>query len=59
MQGPLEGKMHNILPMWVFGIILKEKEIYIKVSMGVENTQAVCISFHVAEFKMSFPFKTK
>lgn len=59
IQGPLDEKMHGILPMWVFGIMLKGKEIYVKVSMGVENTQAVCISFHVAEFEMSFPFKTK
>jgi hypothetical protein len=59
VEGPLDEKMHGILPMWVFGIMLKSKEIYVKVSMGVENNQAVCISFHVAEFIMSFPFKTK
>jgi len=47
------------LLMWVFGTMIKGKEVYIKVSMGVENSQAVCISFHVAEFEMSYPLKTK
>ncbi|MDD2387389.1 MAG: toxin [Bacteroidales bacterium] len=59
MQGPIDEKMHGILPMWVFGTMIKGKEVYIKVSMGVENSQAVCISFHVAEFEMSYPLKTK
>jgi len=47
-QGPLDEKMHGILPMWVFGKQVKKKEVYIKVSMGVENSGAVCISFHIA-----------
>ncbi|HKK59300.1 MAG TPA: hypothetical protein VJ937_07465 [Salinivirga sp.] len=56
-EGPLEDKMHGILPMWVFGRIVKHQEIYIKVSKGIENSQAVCISFHIAEHPMSYPFK--
>lgn len=54
-EGPLEEKMRDILPMWVFG---KEvKEVYIKISMGVENNRAVCISFHIAEHPMNYPYK--
>ncbi len=56
-QGPLDEKMHGILPMWVFGIQIKKKEVYIKVSMGIENNSAVCISFHIAEHPMNYPFK--
>lgn len=56
-QGPLDEKMHGILPMWVFGIQIKKKEVYIKVSMGIENNRAVCISFHIAEHPMNYPFK--
>ncbi len=56
-EGPLPEKMHGILPMWVFGKIVKQQEVYIKVSMGIENNQAVCISFHIAEHPMSYPFK--
>jgi hypothetical protein len=56
-EGPLVEKMRGILPMWVFGKELKNKEIYIKISMGLENNSAVCISFHIAEFPMNFPYK--
>lgn len=48
-QGPLEEKMRGILPMWIFGKQIKNREVYIKVSMGIENNQAICISFHISE----------
>ena len=56
-EGPLEDKMHGILPMWVFGRTVKGKEIYIKISMGQSNRSAVCISFHIAEHPLKYPFK--
>jgi hypothetical protein len=56
-EGPLEEKMRGILPMWVFGKTVKEQEVYIKISMGLENQQAVCISFHIAAHPMNHPFK--
>jgi hypothetical protein len=56
-EGPLEEKMRGILPMWVFGKEVKQKEVYIKISMGVENNRAVCISFHIAEHSMNYPYK--
>ncbi len=56
-QGPLDEKMHGILPMWVFGKHVRKKEVYIKVSMGSENKGTVCISFHIAEYPMKYPFK--
>ena len=56
-QGPLEEKMRGILPMWVFGKQVKTSEVYIKVSMGIENSKAVCISFHIAERPINYPFK--
>jgi hypothetical protein len=56
-QGPLDEKMHGILPMWVFGKQVKQKEVYIKVSMGIVNHGAVCISFHIAEHPMNYPLK--
>lgn len=56
-QGPLDEKMRGILPMWVFGKQVKKKEVYIKVSMGIENSGAICISFHSAEHPMDYPFK--
>lgn len=56
-EGPLPEKMHGILPMWVFGKTINENEIYIKISMGRENSQAICISFHIAEYPMKYPLK--
>ena len=56
-EGPLEEKMRGILPMWVFGKEVKQKEVYIKISMGLENKSAVCISFHVADHPMNYPYK--
>ncbi|MFV0553245.1 MAG: toxin [Mangrovibacterium sp.] len=56
-EGPLDEKMRGLLPMWVFGKRVKKKEIYIKVSMGIESNSAVCISFHIAEHAMKYPFK--
>lgn len=56
-QGPLDEKMRGILPMWIFGKQVKKKEVYIKISMGLENNKTVCISFHIAEHPMNYPFK--
>ena len=56
-QGPLDEKMHGILPMWVFGKQVKSEEVYIKVSMRRHGGEAVCISFHIAERPINYPFK--
>ncbi len=56
-DGPLEEKMHGILPMWIFGKEVRDKEIYIKVSMGTENNPVICISFHFADYPMNYPYK--
>ena len=56
-EGSLEEKMRGILPMWVFGKTVKKQEVYIKISMGRENSQTICISFHPAEHPMKYPLK--
>jgi hypothetical protein len=43
--------------IWVFGKTVKKKEVYIKISMGRENSNVICISFHIAEKAMSYPFQ--
>lgn len=58
-QGPLPELMHGLLPMWVFGKQVKGIEVYIKVSMGIKNNSAVCISFHPADYPLNYPFKSK
>lgn len=46
-------------PLWVFGKILKGEEIYIKLKVveGPARDSAICISFHIAEEPLSYPFK--
>ena len=56
-EGPLEEQMRGILPMWVFGREVKGTEVYIKISMGLPNSQTICISFHSSEHPINYQFK--
>lgn len=56
-EGPLDDKLYGVASLWVFGKYLKEIEIYIKISMGRPNSSVLCISFHEAEYPMTYPFK--
>ena len=33
------------------------QEVYIKISYGMPNRRAICISFHLAEYPMNYPYK--
>lgn len=56
-QGPIVDTLNRLGDMWVFGKDIKGREVYIKISLGLENCQTICISFHLAEHKMKYPFK--
>lgn len=56
-QGPTDDLLYKMSPMWVFGKLVKGKEMYIKITIGLENLPVICISFHEAEFAMTYPFK--
>ncbi len=56
-EGPLKEKLNEGSDMWVFGKTVKNKEIYIKITMGMTNNSVICISFHLAEHKMRYPLK--
>jgi hypothetical protein len=43
--------------MWVFGKIVKKKEVYIKITIGAMDSGVICISFHLAQYKMNYPLK--
>ena len=57
-EGPFPDTLHHISEMWIFGKKLKKQEIYIKISMGHPNSSTICISFHIAEKTMYYPFKS-
>ena len=42
--------------MWSFGKTVQNIEVYIKISLTERN--AICISFHEAEFPISYPFNS-
>jgi hypothetical protein len=43
--------------MWVFGRVIKKKQVYIKITMGFKGASVLCISFHLAEHELNFPLK--
>ena len=57
-EGPLPEKMYGGSAMWIFGKLIKRKEIYIKITMGIAGAQVICISFHIAEHPMQYPHKS-
>lgn len=63
VQDYSEGPITNILnawgDLWVFGKDVNNQEVYIKIAYGMPNRQAICVSFHLAEFPMSYPYKQK
>lgn len=58
-EGPLLENLYKGSDMWVFGKIVKQREIYIKITLGVCGAQVICISFHPAEFPMEFPLRSR
>jgi hypothetical protein len=43
--------------MWVFGKNVKGQEVYIKIMLGQPGRSTICISFHIAEHPLNYPFK--
>lgn len=56
-EGPLTETLYGGAAMWVFGKTVKKKEVYIKITMGAMGCSVICISFHLAQHKMSYPLK--
>ena len=59
VDGPIVDALNSLGDMWVFGKDVKGREVYIKITMGIPNKNTFCISFHLAEFPLKYPFKTK
>ena len=56
--GPKNDTYDASLPdYYEFGIQVKGIDVYIKISKGLENKSADCLSFHPAEFPMTYPLK--
>ena len=57
VEGPIIDVLNKEREMWVFGKDVKEREVYIKITLGYENGQTICISFHIAEKPLVYPYK--
>ncbi len=57
VEGPVVDELNKKGEMWVFGKDVKGREVYIKITLGYENGQTICISFHIAEHPLKYPFK--
>lgn len=56
-EGPYKDTLYSGSEMWVFGKEIKGIEIYIKITIGIKGSEVICISFHIAEHSLIFPFK--
>jgi hypothetical protein len=55
VEGPQPDDKGRPGKVWVFGKVIEHEEIYIKLKMGITG-QPTCISFHIAEKPMNYPF---
>ncbi|MBQ0077230.1 MAG: toxin [Bacteroidales bacterium] len=59
VQGPVVDELNRLGEMWVFGKDVKGREVYIKIMIVGKTCQTICISFHIAEHPLVYPFKEK
>lgn len=57
VEGPIVDTLNKMGEMWVFGKNVKKQEVYIKIMLGQPNNSTICISFHISEYPLNYPFK--
>ena len=56
-SGPEEDRDCKGEYLWIFGKTVDKEEIYIKLKIIEDEEYGKCISFHIAEKKLKYPFK--
>lgn len=56
-EGPLPDTLYKGTDLWIFGKMVKKREVYIKITLGAAGSSVICISFHLADHKIKYPFK--
>jgi len=57
-KGPTENYENNAAgSLWEYGTDVNSKDVYIKITMGMKNKPVICISFHIAEYPIVYPYK--
>jgi hypothetical protein len=57
VEVPIVDTLNKMGEMWVFGKNVKGQEVYIKIMLGQPGRSTICISFHIAEHPLNYPFK--
>ena len=58
IRGPKNNSEDPKQPCYYeFGVMIKDNEMYIKISIGLINKPIDCMSFHIAEYEMNYPLK--
>lgn len=58
-EGPIKNLLNRLGDLWVFGKDVDGQEVYIKICYGLPNHSTICVSFHIAEYPMNYPYKKK
>lgn len=56
-KGPKTDGVLKGTEFWEFGKKVRKKEVYIKISLGLEGKAVRCLSFHVAERPIKYPYQ--
>lgn len=56
-KGPSIDRDRPEFEVWEFGTIVKNREVYIKLTRRRENSSSICISFHPAKHQITYPYK--
>ncbi len=57
VKGPEKDIDRSGNMIWEFGVHIKGEEIYIKLSDDFSFDKAKCISFHIAQYPIQYPYK--
>ena len=58
-QGPTPNQLAGNPDVWVFGHSCRGHEMYIKIHLGRPSRPVICISFHLAEYPIQYPLKSR
>lgn len=61
VSGPLDDDKGRKGKLWVFGVKYRSKDLYIKLKLmpSRKGPRPICISFHLADYPLSYPLIEK
>jgi hypothetical protein len=57
LEGPTPRSEDSSQEAWVFGLHIREIDVYVKLSIRIEPARCVCVSFHEAQWPMAYPYR--